>query len=337
MSEASDANRLRDLARVAEMHFKERLDQKEIAARIHTSRSTVSRMLRDAFDLGIVEVTIRHPFPRDRQLEQELMERFGLDEAWVLGRDSVTTDDDRLAFGALGARCIEEQLRDGSNLAICWGRATRLVVENLQAVDGVRVHLVQMIGSMGMADARNDGVELARLGARRLGGTYELLNAPLVVDDAASAASLLRQSTIERVLRVAESADCALVGLGTIDPLSSAIHSAGFMTDEELREATRLGAVGDVSGILIDAEGKSVTSSFSDRVIGLSLERLRNIKRVVGVAFGADKADIIRAAALGGHVRILVTDRAAARRVLELANTPLVPNATDHTQETSTA
>ena len=337
MSEASKTDRLQDLARVAEMHFKERLDQKEIATRIHTSRSTVSRMLREAFDLGIIEVTIRHPFPRDRQLEQELIERFGLEEAWVLGRDSVATDDDRLAFGALGARCIEEQLRDGSKLAICWGRATRLVVENLQAVDGVHVHLVQMIGSMGTSNAQNDGVELARLGARRLGGTYELLNAPLVVDDAASAASLLRQSTIENVLHVAESADCALVGLGTIDPSSSAIHSAGFMTDGELEEATRLGAVGDVSGILIDAQGRSVTSSFSDRVIGLSLARLRHIKRVVGVAFGADKAHIIRAAALGGHIRILVTDRAAARRVLELANAPLAPHASHHPQESSTA
>jgi DNA-binding transcriptional regulator LsrR (DeoR family) len=335
MSEASKAGRLQELARVAEMHYKERLDQKEIAARIHTSRSTVSRMLRDAMDLGIVDVTIRHPFPRDEQLEQELLERFGLEEAWVLGRDSVTTEDDRLAFGALGARCIEEQLRDGSRLAICWGRATRLVVENLRAVDDVQVHVVQMIGSMGTSNAQNDGVELARLAARRLGGTYELLNAPLVVDDAEFAASLLRQSAIEKVLRAAEDSDCALVGLGTIDPSSSAIHSAGFMTDDELNEATRLGAVGDISGILIDAQGRSVPSSFSARVIGLSLERLRQIKRVVGVAFGVDKAHIIRAAALGGHVRILVTDRAAARRVLELENAPLDPHSTHQAHELS--
>jgi len=202
-------------------------------------------------------------------------------------------------------------------------------------VDGVRVHLVQMIGSMGTSNAQNDGVELARLGARRLGGTYELLNAPLVVDDAAFATSLLGQSAIEKVLRAAESAECALVGLGTIDPSSSAIHSAGFMTDDELEEATRLGAVGDVSGILIDAQGNSVPSSFSARVIGLSLTRLRNITRVVGVAFGEDKAHIIRAAALGRHIRVLVTDRAAARRVLEIENSPLLSHSNYQTQESS--
>ena len=336
MSDGPKAARLQDLARVADMHYKQRLDQKEIATRIHTSRSTVSRMLRDAVDLGIIEVTIRHPFPRDEQLERELIDRFGLEEAWVLGRDSVTTADDRLAFGALGARCIESQLHDGSRLALCWGRATRLVVENLRAVDGVRVHLVQMIGSVGTSDTQNDGVELARLGARRLGGTYELLHAPLVVDDAAFAASLLRQSTIEKVLRVAESADCALVGLGTVERASSAIHSAGFMTDDELDEATRLGAVGDVSGILIDAHGRSVTSSFSARVIGLSLTRLRHIKRVVGVAYGAEKAEIIRAAALGGHIRVLVTDRAGARRVLERADARPDQQSIYHAIESST-
>ncbi|MGV8876302.1 MAG: sugar-binding transcriptional regulator [Rhodoglobus sp.] len=337
MTDASKAARREGLARVAEMHFMQHLDQKEIAVRIHTSRSTVSRMLRDAVDLGIVEVIIHHPFPRDQQLEQELVARFGLEEAWVLARDSVTSDDDQAAFGALGARCIGQYLRDGSKLAICWGRATRLVVENLQAVDSVRVHVVQMIGSLGTSNAENDGVELTRLAARRLGGTYALLNAPLVVDDAAFAASLLRQSAIEKVLRAAESADCALVGLGTIDPSSSAIHSAGFMTDAELHEAARLGAVGDVSGILIDALGRTVTSSFSARVIGLSLARLRHIARVVGVAFGADKAQVITAAALGGHVRILVTDRAAARKVLELASTAHVTQPTNLAPGMSTA
>lgn len=335
MPEASSAERLQSLARVAEMYYKERLDQKEIAALVHTSPSTISRMLRDAFVLGIIDVTIRHPFPRDRQLEKELIDRFGLAEAWVLGRDSVTTDDDRLAFGALGAQCIGEQLHDGSKLAICWGRATKLVVENLHALVGVRVHLVQMIGSMGTSDSQNDGVELTRLAARRLEGTYELLNAPLVVDDAAFAKTLLRQSAIENVLRAAESADCALVGLGTIDPSTSAIRAAGFMSEEELAEASRLGAVGDLSGILIDAQGRSVTSAFSARVIGLSLGRLRHIKRVVGVAFGPEKAQVIQAAALGRHISILVTDRSAARRVLEIANAPGTAERDAPTLETS--
>jgi deoxyribonucleoside regulator len=317
MPEASRAKRLEDLAHVAEMHYRERLDQKEIATRIHASRSTVSRMLRDAFELGIVEVTIRHPFPRDTQLERELVERFRLKEAWVLGRASVTTDDDKLAFGALGARCIESLLRDGSSLAICWGRATKLVVENLQPAVGKRVHLIQMIGSMGTSDSQSDGVELTRLAARLLRGSYELLNAPLVVDDAEFARSLLRQSAIEKVLTAAENADCALVGLGTLDPTSSAVHGAGFMTDAELEQARALGAVGDVSGILIDAYGRRVTSDFSARVISLPLERLKRIRNVVGVACGEQKVPIIRAAALGGHIRTLVTDRAAAQRILE--------------------
>jgi deoxyribonucleoside regulator len=325
MAEGVRTKRLEEIAHVAELHYRERLDQKEIAARIHASRSTVSRMLRDALDLGIVVVTIQHPFPRDTQLEKQLVERFGLTEAWVLGRDAVTTDDDKLAFGALGARCVEHQLAGQTGLAICWGRATRLVVESLRPVTGARVHLIQMIGSLGTSDSQNDGVELTRLAARLLGGTYQLLNAPLVVDDAQSARSLLRQSAIAKVLTAAENADCALVGLGTLDPASSAIHGAGYMTDDELRQARSLGAVGDVSGILIDSNGNRVTSGFSERVISLPLDRLHRIRHVIGVAYGEQKAAIIRAAALGGHIRVLVTDRAAAQRVLEesdIAPTP---------------
>ena len=333
MPETARVKRLEELAHVAELHYREGLDQKEIALRVHTSRSTVSRMLRDAVELGLVEVTIRHPFPRDTQLEQELIAALGLTEAWVLGRDTMETEDDKRAFGTLGARCIEQQLvaqvqergqrggkrkNGGASLAICWGRATKLVVENLQPMSNLQVHLIQMIGSLGTSDSENDGIELTRLGARRMEGSYQLLSAPLVVDDADFAQSLLKQSAIATVLAAAEKADCALVGLGTTERQSSALLSAGFMGVGELAEARNLGAVGDVSGILIDGDGNSVPSAFSARVISLPLSRLKNIRRVVGVAFGAEKAAVIRAAAVGGHIRVLITDRSAAKRTLEL-------------------
>lgn len=347
MVDIASVKRLEDLAHVAELHYREGLDQKEIALRVHASRSTVSRMLRNALELGIVEVTIRHPIPRDTQLEQELIATLGLTEAWVLGRDSVTTDDDRLALGTLGARCVEQQLvhaadacgeaqaqvtplaqqqreRDNfqtprtASLAICWGRATKLIVENLQPIPRLPVRVIQMIGSLGTSDSENDGSELTRLGARRMAGSYQLLSAPLVVDDAAFARSLLKQSAIATVLVAAEQASCALVGLGSTEPKSSALLSAGFMGLDELAAARAMGAVGDVAGILIDAEGRSIPSSFSSRVISLPLARLKNIRRVVGVAFGEEKAAVIRAAAVGGHIRILVTDRSAAKRTLEL-------------------
>lgn len=313
---STQSKKLETLAHVAELYYSRRMDQKAIAVEIHASRSTVSRMLREAVELGMVEVNIKHPYPRDTELEHELMELFRLDEVWVLARDSVDSEEDQAAFGSLGARCVESHLSGKSKLAVCWGHSTRHVIENLRPVVGADVHLIQMIGSMGTSDAVNDGVILTRLGASRLEGTYALLNAPLVVDDAEFARALLQQSAIARVLNEAADADCAMIGLGTLQPESSALYKAGFITDDDLDEAHKAGAVGDVSGNLIDADGQLVESPLSSRIISLSLSQLSGIRHAIGIAYGTEKAPIIRAAALGGCINALVTDREAARGVI---------------------
>ncbi|MEZ7826421.1 MAG: sugar-binding domain-containing protein [Aquiluna sp.] len=331
MTQLTSGGRANDLARVAEMHFIQRMDQKLIASRIHASRSTVSRMLKEAIDSGIVDFKINHPLARDSQLEKQLSKTLKLREVWVSKLESATTRDEGRIIGELGARCIDQQIPKIGSLAICWGSATKLVVESLETNPDKHVHVIQMIGSMGTSDSTNDGVELTKMAARRLKGTYELLNAPLVVDDEASALSLLRQSAISRVLDAAEAADCALVGLGAISLNSSALVAAGYLTADEVSDALVLGAVGDVSGILIDSGGKEVVSKFSSRVIGLKPPRIKNIKNTVAVAFGQDKLQIIQAAALGEYIDILITDSSTARSLISSSM------ATSHSTEGGTS
>lgn len=304
--------RLEELAGVAHLHFVDGLDQRQVAARVHLSPSTISRMLKEAVAVGVVQITVNHPFPRDSEQEESLIRRFGVDEAWVLAEERLGIDEDADAVGALGARCIEGHLSRDSTLAVCWGHTTRKVIEKLRPMMRSGIEVVQMIGSVGTSDADIDGNALTRLAGERLGGSWTLLHAPLVVDDADFAAELVRQSAIVRVLARAAAADCALVGLGSIDPSSSALLRAGFVSESELEDARARGAVGDVCGKLIDADGRPVQSTFSDRIVGLSLRRLAQVPHVVGVAYGEEKVDIIRAALAGKHLRAIVTDYATA-------------------------
>lgn len=313
-SRSQHSRRQEELAHVATLHYVEGLEQQEIAELIHVSPSTVSRMLREALACGIVEIRVNHPLPRDGQLEQELQERFGLPEAWVLGKDP---EGDLDALGRLGARCLESRFSTELSLSICWGNTTRAVIESLRPIARSNVHTVQMIGSMGSSDALIDGGALTRLAAARLGGGYTLLNAPLVVDDADFATRLLSQGAIKRVLSRAANTDYALAGLGSIDPEHSALCRAGFVSKAELLEARDLGAVGDICGNLVDGRGRPVRSTLSERIISLPLEQLSSIRRVIGVAIGREKAGIIRAALLGRHLHALVTDRSTATMLLE--------------------
>lgn len=50
------------LATVANLYYNSEMTQNEIAARMYTSRSKISRMLKEARELGIVEISIKEPW-----------------------------------------------------------------------------------------------------------------------------------------------------------------------------------------------------------------------------------------------------------------------------------
>jgi lsr operon transcriptional repressor len=72
------------------------------------------------------------------------------------------------------------------------------------------------------------------------------------------------------------------------------------------------GAVGDVLGWVLDAEGRPIDHPINERVIGIGLEDLRRIPDVILAAGGAHKQPIIRAVLGLGVVDTLVTDEATA-------------------------
>ena len=72
------------LADVAEMYYVDDLTQAQISQTIEITRSAVSRMLTEARNKGIVEISIRRPLHFDPRLESALKERFNLQSAHVL-------------------------------------------------------------------------------------------------------------------------------------------------------------------------------------------------------------------------------------------------------------
>lgn len=66
------------LIRVSQMYYDEGLNQSQIAGEVGYSRSSVSRMLTEARETGIVQITIGHPLQRLQSLEENLRNKYGL-------------------------------------------------------------------------------------------------------------------------------------------------------------------------------------------------------------------------------------------------------------------
>ncbi|MBC7251097.1 MAG: sugar-binding transcriptional regulator [Anaerolineae bacterium] len=306
------------LAQVASLYYEENLTQGEIARRIGTSRSTISRLLREARANGVVEIIIHYPWKTVAELERELTERFRLRHARVLAGQGRPYPEILRGLGVLAARYLESVLQESSILGISWGTAVHSTVQALRPERKLPITVVQMIGAVGTGDPLIDGPDLARLLANIYGGEYRYLHAPVLVEDLSVREALLQEPRIRETLSLACQADVALVGIGSTVPEVSSLLRAGYLEREALIQLRAQGAVGDVCARHYDAWGRLLEIEFNQRIVGIELEALHSIEQVIGVAGGEAKAEAILGALRGGHVNVLVTDDAAAREVLRL-------------------
>jgi len=311
-------NRFELLAEVATLYYEDELTQQEIARRLGISRSNVSRLLTEARQKGIVEIRINYPWHTLPSLQTALMARFHLPMVRVLKSEHYDYKRMLRGLGSLAARYLEGVLKDVSILGIGWGTAVCEVVHALRPVKRMDIDVVQMIGAVGSGDPLIDGPELARMLANTLGGRYNYLHAPLIVDNGEVQQALLNEQRINETLQLACKADIALVGIGSVEPSLSSLIRAGYIDEQELAAIRQSGAVGDICARQFDIHGRVLDIELNRRVVGIDIESLKKIKCVIGVAGGILKAPAILGALRGKIIDVLVTDAEAAREVLRL-------------------
>ena len=307
------------LAQVASLYYEDNLTQGEIARRVGTSRSTVSRMLQDAREAGVVEITVHYPWRTVPEIEDALRARFDLREARVLLGRGRPYGEILRGLGALAARYLEDIVRADTVLGISWGIAVHSTVRALRPERRLPITVAQMVGAVGEGDPLIDGPELARLLAQVYGGQYRYLHAPLIVEDAHTRDVLLQEPRIRETLELARRADVALVGIGAPQPAVYSLLRAGYVDREAIAGLRAQGVAGDICARHYDAAGRLLDIALNQRIVGIELQALHDIDRVIGVAGGEAKAGAILGALRGGHVNVLVTDDAAASRILALA------------------
>jgi deoxyribonucleoside regulator len=78
----------------------------------------------------------------------------------------------------------------------------------------------------------------------------------------------------------------------------------------------RKGAVGDLIGRFIGADGKPVDAELDSRTVGLPLERIKASDRAIAVVAGEGKHEVARALVTNGLCTVLITDDQTAAALL---------------------
>lgn len=302
------------LVKVSRLYYEDGLKQPAIAELLHVSQAKVSRLLRQAQQMGIVKISVSPPPGLYPELEDAIRDRYELLDVVVVGCGGRSFTEVSPSVGRVAGEYIEATLTGKDVVGLSSWSATLL-----SAVDAMRPSaarsasvVVQLIGGVGRPDVQVEATRLANRLSEVTRAEPVFLPTPGIAPSRVVRDALLADAAVERAAALWNELTVALVGIGSLDPSPLLRQSGNTLNAAHTGELRELGAVGDVVLRFYDVEGQPVTTSLDERVVGIDADLFRAIPRRIGVAGGDEKHESIRAALRGGWVNILVTDHATA-------------------------
>lgn len=297
------------LAQVAELYYVSGFTQSEIAKRFDVSNMQISRLLREAQQLGIVEFKINHPLSLDVELGKELQDKFGLKGVQAVRNSQSSHGISEVARS--GAYYLLSILRPGTTFAVPWSSTLALLAQALpyQPIEDLKV--VQMLGALSLTADRFNPYDAFNQIGTQLDAEMHPLHAPTLLSTKHARDALVADPAVKSVLDMARNATYAIYGIGTAN-VDSTFYRMGYLSRSELESLREHGAVGDILGWFFDIEGQLLSWTYRDNLVGLQPAELQKIPTVVAVAAGPAKAEPIRGALNGRYLTHLVTDTETA-------------------------
>ena len=308
------------LTAVARMYYLDGMAQSEIADLYQISRSTVSRMLSAARDQGIVRISIDAYEPRCTDLEEELTSTFGLQRAIVIRSIPGQVVATRREIAHHASAIVGGWIPRGKRVGVTGGRTLGEVIRGIpHSFEREGIGIYQLMGAVATTPGINEPGEITRALGNRLNGKVHMLNVPAYVSDQVAQATMARHDQVQAMWRMFERLHMAFVGIGSIE--NSMFVEHGVTGRPIQRELKSHGAVAEVCGRFIDANGVEVDHPLRNRVMSIELDVLKSIPDVVAVTSGTGRGAAVHAALKSKLVKSLVLDSVGAESVLELART----------------
>jgi deoxyribonucleoside regulator len=299
------------LVEVARLYYEGELNQQEIASKVGTSRPSISRLLQQARDEGIVRIEINDPSQRNRLLEQTVKEKYHLKQVLIVPSEMNSEQKIKMRLGQAAARYLDEVVFDGCVLGVSWGTTMRQIVEYLIPKRVHQMTVVQIVGGITNAQFDPHASEIAqRIGEHFHAGSYLLL-LPAIVDSADLKSAMISDKQIKKTLDLIQKADIVVCSMGAFKPDSLLIQAEYFNT-QDVQVLKKNDTVGDICSRMIDAHGNICWPELDARTVAIELDQLKKTKYAIAVAGGEAKKEVIKAGLQGGYFNVLITDENTA-------------------------
>lgn len=265
-------DKMERLSKVAHMYYEEDRTQGEIAAIMHVSRPLVSRMLREARDLGIVEIRVHKPSADTSTVLSRLCGQYGLQGGGLIAEEeSKSLMDYNLAKMML--KHIETEQPE--TLGVGWGTTVGMLTSLLERMLPQRTSVrsvCPLIGNSSVSSRHYHTDENVRIIASGLCAQPKFLYTPAFAEDEAERSLLCATSHYRNISAQWDQMDMAIVG----------IYEFVAERDANSLQIYDNVAAGRMIGYGFDGNGRMIQPQI-DRAIHISLEQLAHCRQVIGL------------------------------------------------------
>ena len=299
------------LAYVARRYYLENQRQSDIARELGVSRPMVSRMLAEARELGVVEITVHDPETRTATL----LERLRLSTS-IRGGALVEDGADEDATNQLLSQGAVELLRqlDTRRLGVGWGYLIGQLVTWLEKhpqPDSPVTDICPLVGNANIPARNYQSNENVRLMAQQLGAAPHFLYLPALPEGVEEKQLLCSTEVYRQIHQQWEQLDTALVNIGNYP---SSPDFASLVRYGSLLQQYR--ACGRMLVYYFNEEG-TVIQSDQDFAIQVPLDTLRRCPRIIGVCSANTGAKALLGALRSGVFTHLVARSELVRSLLD--------------------
>lgn len=307
-----------EIIKVASMYYEEGLTQAEIARQRGVSRSLIAKYLKEAKDLGIIEVVIKSESIYTARLERQLERTYQLKNAIVVDTQDLSEAEIGKRVSQRAALYLQDVITDYHRIGISWGHSLRRMVDSFPYMNHSEAELIPLIG--GLSDDYFDiqSNQLCYELARKMRAKAKYLYAPALVSNGGIRRELENNRAIQSVLREGSAVELALVGISSLDQETN-MRKIGYVDNAQYAALKAQGAVGVINSRFYDQQGQELANEINQSVLGITLADLRAIPQVMTVVQGNQKVNAIEVALRTGMINTIVTTNTLAEALVAMA------------------
>lgn len=309
-----ECEKSKKMVEAAKLYYQMDFSQMEVAKKLGVSRPTVSRLLQQAKEEGIVEIKIMDPSENCRVLGTELEEKLGLKKAIVTSVPMYEEKIVKQAIGKIAADYISSIVKDEDVIGVTWGTTLYQVAKHLEHKSVRDVKIVQLKGGVSHSQKKTYASETLHAFEKAFDATLYQLPLPALVDHVVVKQAIEADRHIRSLLTIGKEANIAVYTVG-VPQTDSLLFQLGYFTEEDEKVISEH-AVGDIASRFFDKDGHICNDELNARTIGIELEDLKHIEQSILVAGGLKKVDGIWGAIKAKLCNVLITDTYTAKILL---------------------